>query len=68
MTKPIITQQEQIIKRLKKGWTTPLDALNECGCMRLAARVFDMRQEGMKVIDQWVEVNGKQFKAYRLVK
>ena len=56
------------MQRLQQGWTTALDALNDCGCMRLAARVLEMRQDGLNVIDQWVEVNGKRFKAYRLVK
>ena len=63
-----MTQQELLSKRLRKGWTTALDALKDCGCMRLAARVLEMRQSGLKVVDQWVEVNGKRFKAYRLVK
>lgn len=68
MSKTILTQQQQVTQRLQQGWTTALDALNDCGCMRLAARVLEMRQDGMLVLDQWVEVNGKRFKAYRLVK
>ena len=63
-----MTQQEQLYKRLGKGWTTALDALNDCGCMRLAARVLEMRLDGLNVIDKWVEVNGKRFKAYRIAK
>ena len=63
-----MTQQQLVTQRLQKGWTTALDALNDCGCMRLAARVLEMRQDGLNVIDQWVEINGKRFKAYRLVK
>lgn len=68
MTKKILTQQQQVVQRLQQGWTTALDALTDCGCMRLAARVLEMRQDGLNVIDQWVEVNGKRFKAYKLVK
>ncbi len=63
-----MTQQQQVTQRLQQGWTTALDALKHCGCMRLAARVQEMRQGGLNVIDQWVEVDGKRFKAYRLVK
>lgn len=62
-----MTQQEQITKRLRRGWTTALDALRDCGCMRLAARVLEMRQDCLNVSDKWVEVNGKRFKAYRIV-
>ena len=61
-----MTQQEQLTKRLRHGWTTALDALKDCGCMRLAARVLEMRQEGLNVDSKWVEANGKRFKAYRL--
>ena len=63
-----MTQQELVLKRLRKGWTTALDALKDCGCMRLAARVLEMRQAGLNVADQWVEVNGKRFKAYKISK
>jgi Helix-turn-helix domain len=63
-----MTQQEMLTKRMRRAWTTPLDALKDCGCMRLAARVLEMRQDGLTVIDKWVEVNGKRFKAYRLLK
>lgn len=63
-----MTQQQLVTQRLQQGWTTALDALKDCGCMRLSARVLEMRQDGLNVIDQWVTVNGKKFKAYRLVK
>lgn len=68
MTNKILTQQQQVVQRLQQGWTTALDALNDCGCMRLAARVLELRQDGLKVDDKWVNANGKKFKAYRLVK
>ena len=62
-----MTQQEQLTKRLRRGWTTGLDALKDCGCMRLAARVLEMRQAGLTVADKWVEIGGKRFKAYKIV-
>jgi hypothetical protein len=62
-----MTQQQQVTERLRKGWTTGLDALKDCGCMRLAARVLELRQSGLNVDDKWVEVGGKKFKAYRVV-
>lgn len=63
-----MTQRESIIKRLRKGWTTGLDALESCGTMKLATRVGEIRQAGYNVQDRWVEVNGKRFKAYRIAK
>jgi hypothetical protein len=62
-----MTQQEQVTKRLRRGWTTALEALKDCGCMRLAARVLEMRQDGLTIADKWVEQGGKRFKAYRIV-
>lgn len=63
-----MTQRESIVKRLKRGWTTGLEALNDCGTMKLATRVSEMRRDGLNVIDKWVEQGGKRFKAYRLLK
>ena len=62
-----MTQQEQLTKRLRRGWTTALDALKDCGCMRLAARVLEMRQAGLHVDSKWVEAGGKRYKSYRIV-
>lgn len=61
-----MTQRETIIKRLKRGWTTAIDALNDCGTMKLATRVSELRDQGVNVIDKWVEQGGKRFKAYRI--
>lgn len=63
-----MTQRESIVKRLQRGWTTGLQALNDCGTMKLATRVSEMRRDGLNVIDKWVEQGGKRFKAYRLIK
>jgi hypothetical protein len=64
----VLSQQQSIIKRLRKGWTTGLDALQTCGTMKLATRVSELRRDGYTVLDKWVEAEGKRFKAYRLVK
>ena len=61
-------QKDSIIKRLRKGWCTGLDALQTCGTMKLATRVSELRRDGFTVIDKWVEQGGKRFKSYRLVK
>lgn len=62
-----MNQRQSIIKRLRKGWTTGLQALNACGTMKLATRVSELRRNGYLVIDKWVELGGKRFKAYRIV-
>ena len=59
-------QRESIVKRLKRGWTTGIDALQDCGTMKLATRVSELRAAGLNVIDKWVEQDGKRFKAYRI--
>jgi len=44
---------------------TPLDALNEFGCFRLAARIYDLKQDGYPV-SKYTEVksNGKRVTYY----
>lgn len=61
-----MTQQEKIIKRLKRGWTSPLDALRDCGSMKLASRVSELRAAGIVVLDKWAA--DRAFKLYRLGK
>jgi len=63
-----MSQNEQIIKRLKKGWCSPLDALRDCGSMKLATRVGELKKDGHKIIDKWVEQGGKRFKCYRVIR
>lgn len=39
-----MTQNQQILAHLKEyGSITPLQALNEYGCMRLGARIYDLK-------------------------
>ncbi len=46
------TQTQVILEALQSGKRlTPLDALNLCGCMRLAARIHELRQAGHKIKD-----------------
>ncbi len=42
-----MTQAQQILRDLKRGKRiTPLDALFHYGCMRLAARIYDLKFKG----------------------
>lgn len=60
------TQSEMLLKAFQRGETvTPLDALNQFGIGRLAARVHDLRQSGHAIQDKTVKVgNGKAVSAY----
>ena len=57
---------------LIKGWLlnghsiTALDALNMFGCFRLSARIANLKDEGMNIITEMVEVNDKRIAKYSL--
>ena len=63
-----MTQHTLILKRLRKGWATPLDILKDCGSMKASTRIGELRMAGHVIVDKWVEAGGKRFKAYRLGK
>ena len=45
-----MSQNEKILDYIKDtGSITPLDALREFGCMRLSARIFDLKRDGHKI-------------------
>jgi len=44
------SQNAQILYYLKQGKTiSPLEALNQFGCMRLASRIFELRDGGWPI-------------------
>jgi hypothetical protein len=52
---------------LLKGKTiTSLQALNKWGCMRLSARINELRNAGFPILTDSVKQNGKIFARYRL--
>mgnify|MGYP003634516554 CR=1 FL=1 len=61
------TQKQNILKHLQDGnGITPLTALQNYGCFRLAAVVFDLKKEGWKIRTN-VGTNGKKkFAIYKL--
>lgn len=62
-----MSQNEKILNHLKQGRTlTPLEALHRFGCLRLAARVNDIKRMGHNIAARKVEANGKHFAEYRL--
>lgn len=49
-------QKEQIIEYCQEhGSITPMEAVNNLGCMRLAARMAEIRENGWSVTAQRVE-------------
>ena len=61
------TQLENIREYLERGGElTPLDALRQFGCLRLAARINDLRRDGLAIDTLASEAKGKRFAAYRL--
>lgn len=45
---------------------TPLQALEKFRCLRLGARILDLRNEGYDIVTQIVHKNGKRFARYKL--
>lgn len=59
------SQNNKIKAYLTKGKSiTPIDALNKFGCFRLAARISDLRSEGLNIITKNVTKEGKTFASY----
>lgn len=62
-----MTQTQQIEHHLKSAWLTPMQAFQWFGCMRLGARIYDLKQQGRKIREKWITLrNGKRVKAFRI--
>ena len=65
-------QTEQILHHMERyGSITALEAMQEYGCMRLGARVWDLRQDGHRILREMVEGRNRfgdttRFARYRL--
>jgi hypothetical protein len=56
-----MSQNKQIADYLNKGKKlTPIDALNKFGCFRLAARIADLRNEGMNIVTRTIKLDNKK--------
>ena len=50
-----MTQCEKILDYMRlNGSITPLDALREFGCMRLASRITDLKAQGYDIISNYM--------------
>lgn len=69
-----VTQTERILRYMEQyGSITALDAMREFRCMRLAARIADLKKAGVKIVKSMVtskNVYGEtvSFAEYRLEK
>lgn len=61
------SQKQAILDWLSEGNTiTTLQALNMFGCMRLASRISDLKNEGFPIAKEMIKVNGKRVAEYWL--
>lgn len=64
-----MTQCEEVLRLLRRGPITSLDALQKVGCLRLAARICDLRMRGHQIHSVAVPVGHRKTVArYHLVK
>jgi len=62
-----MSQTKTILEMLQAGPVTALDALERAGCFRLAARIADLRQQGIKIETETVTTTtGKHIASYKL--
>jgi hypothetical protein len=63
-----MSQTNEILAYIKKKPITPIEALKRFGCLRLAARINDLRDAGHFINTELVVKNGKKFARYSLIK
>lgn len=64
------SQKDNILAFLKtRRQLTPLEALKRFGCLRLGARIWELKQDGHRIHTSMVEVgNDKRVGSYLLLK
>ena len=62
-----MTQRNDILTYLQSGRSlTPLKALDLFGCMRLGARIWELKAEGYDIEARTLDVGGKYVASYSL--
>ena len=65
----MLSQTERIRKHLQSGRSiTPLQALNLYRCMRLGARIYDLKRQGLNISSHLVRRGRMQYAEYSLKK
>jgi hypothetical protein len=63
------SHKEKIEKYLSSGRSlTAIEALTKFGCFRLAARISDLRRDGINIATDTVTQKGKTFARYKKIK
>ncbi len=63
----MVTQRDLIASHLARfDSITPLEALTRYGVMRLAARIAELREDGMSIVTDTRVENGRRYGSYRL--
>lgn len=62
------SQRERVLLHLKRKQIDPMTALRRYGCLRLAARIDELRNQGYEIVSRLVERGGKRFAQYRLIR
>lgn len=66
---PTESQQAQILEYLRQGYSiTPKVADKKFNCLRLSARVFNLKNKGHEIITDMIDdkKSGKRYASYRL--
>lgn len=67
--KKLESQNKRIAKYLKSGKKiSPLIALRDFGCLRLASRINDLRNDGMSIESKMIYEHPVKFAQYKLIK
>lgn len=62
------TQEQKILEHLKSGKAiTPIEALNNYGCFRLASAIHRLRKQYLINTDLVTEDSGKTYASYTLI-
>ena len=60
-------QTNRILRYLRTGrGITPLSAFTRFNCMRLAARIEELKDQGIRINSRMVHRNGRRFACYSL--
>ena len=62
------SQKDKILKHLEDGNSiTPIEALEQFGCLRLADVIFRLKQDGHDIQTNMIEKGEKRYASYRLM-
>lgn len=61
-----MSQTKQILNHLRKGPINAMQALNDYGVFRLAARIEDLRKDGHDISTEIIKRGGKSYAVYSL--